>query len=240
MSTAAGFTIIEILVVIVVIGVLTAIGVVSYRGVQEQAVVAAFQVEARGIAEEVEEFKIETQAYPASISNCPTPTAANLCIAPKADWIRSYFAFNTSTANRFPSAVHSKTIPGYEISLMNNKQFYYYSTAEITSSNEFVQYVDMAPFIDKFGLRKYQLSFDIKSASTASASTMGVYLQNGSGAKYDFWVSVPVTTEYKRQTITVTPTGPNTNFTQAILAFYGTYGTGNRATVKNLQIQLAN
>jgi hypothetical protein len=67
---------------------------------------------------------------------------------------------------------------------------------------------------------------------------MAVYQQNGSGARYDFNTSVPVTTSYARQSVTVTPTLANPGLTQSILAFYGTYGTGNIASVKNVKVEL--
>ncbi|MGB3945449.1 MAG: hypothetical protein WBK76_01280, partial [Candidatus Saccharimonadales bacterium] len=116
------------------------------------------------------------------------------------------------------------------------KSFFYSSNAEMTSANEFVQYMDMAPIIDKYGIRPYKISFEIKSASTASASSVNVYMQNGSGARYNFSVSVPVTTNFQHKTITVTPSGPNTALAQSILAFYGTYSTGNRPIVRNVEI----
>lgn len=97
----------------------------------------------------------------------------------------------------------------------------------------------MAPLIDTYGIRKYQISFDIKSADTSAINIVQVYMQNGSDARYQFQVNVPVTTSYQRQTIVVTPSGPNASTAQSILAFNGWQGTGNRPTIKNLQIQLA-
>ena len=62
-------------------------------------------------------------------------------------------------------------------------------------------------------------------------------MQNGSGARYDFYAGVPVTTSYASQTVIFTPTGPNSSFSQSILAFYGVYGSGNVPTVKNVRLQ---
>jgi prepilin-type N-terminal cleavage/methylation domain-containing protein len=235
-----GFTLVELLIVMVMIGVVAGVSIVAYRGVQDKARQTEILADHADIEDKIESFTA-TDLYPASITDCPTPAATNLCITPRSGQTISYYAFNPTGAARFYAAQHSTTTPAYELLLKSAKGFFYSSTAEISNTNatnrEFVQYMDMAPIIDQYGLRKYKISFDIKSASVATASSVNVYMQNGSGARYSFSVSVPVTTEYQRQTITVTPTGPNTSFTQSILAFYGTYGTGNIATIKNVEIQ---
>lgn len=239
MMRARGFTIVELLIVIVVIAILAAITIVAFRGVQDRAQASASRAGQSQLSRKIEIFKAQAAVYPVSISDCPSPAVTNVCIEPESGQTLSYFAFNTDVPPRFSAARHSTSIPGFELAVRNQSSFFYGANAEITSTNEFVQYMDMAPLIDQYGLRKYQISFDIKSADTSSASNVNVYMQNGSGAKYTFSVNVPVTTSYERRTITVMPAGPNAGFTQSILAFYGTYGTGNRPIVKNVEIQLA-
>lgn len=235
----SGFTIVELLIVIVVIGILAAISIVAYNGIQQRANLAAVQSESNAVSKKVALFAADSGNYPTSITDCPTPGSSNICLAPSSGTAYSYFAFNPGTSSRFGAAIHSTNPAAFEIAVLGPSQFLYTSSAEIASSNEFVQYADLAPIIDRYGLKKYQISFDIKSASIASANTVNVYLQNGSGARYTFSANVPVTTSYERRTVTVTPAGPNTAFAQSILAFYGTYGTGNRPTIKNVRIELA-
>lgn len=238
-SSANGFTITELLIVIVVISVLATIGIVSFRGIQQRATLAALSSDSNSIVKKIELFRAELGQYPLSINDCPTPSASSLCIITNSATSTSYFVFSPSVGPRFGAAVHATNPPAYEVITKNDSQFYYYSTAEIANSNEFVQYTDLAPLIDIYGIRKYKISFDIKSADISARNTVNVYMQNGSGARYGFSVNVPVTTSYERQTIIVTPTGPNTAITQSILAFYGVYGTNNRPTIKNVEIQLA-
>jgi len=232
-----GFTIVEVLIVIVVVGIIAGVTIIAYNGAQARAEFARAIAEHDGIESLVAEYAgSHEDAYPTNIDSCPTPNPTDICVPDESGRTLQYFAFGQGIPARYSAAIHTP-VPAYELAVMLPKSFYYYSTAEIASTNEFVQYMDMAPIINKYGLRKYKISFDIKSASIASASSVNVYMQNGSGARYTFGVSVPVTTSYQRKTVTVTPTGPNTSFTQSILAFYGTYSTGNRPTIRNVEIQ---
>lgn len=234
-----GFTIVELLIVVILIAIIAAITVVSFRGFQDRASRSAIKSTQASVVRKLELYRAENSVYPASITDCPSPAANNICITPDSGTSFSYFAFNPGVANRFGRAsIHSTSPPAYELAIKNDRSFLYYSTAEITGEGrEFTQYADLAPLIDAYGLRSYEISFDIVSANIATTNTTKVYMQNGSGSRYSFNADVPVTTSYQRQVITVTPTGPNTSFAQSILAFYGTYGTGNRVTVKNVQVQ---
>lgn len=229
-NLALGFTIVEILIVIVVIAILALITVVAYNGMQNRAQLVVAQSDLNSVQKKLALFQVDNSSYPTSIVDCPTPASTNICA-------------NSSGGNSFTyQAITASSIvlsPAYEVRVSNARQFIYTSPLEKTSVNEFLQYTDLAPIIDQYGLVKYQIDFDIKSANTASASSVSLYMQNGSGAKYSFGASIPVTTSYVRQTAILTPTLSNASLTQSILAFYGTYGTGNIATVKNMRIQLA-
>ena len=113
-------------------------------------------------------------------------------------------------------------------------------TAEVISTNnEFVQYRDLAPIFDKFGHgsnKIYSLSLDLKASV---AGPVLVYMQNGSTTKYQFVSqSVSVTTTYQRFTFPNLVAGLyDSGQTQAILAFYGTYGTARYPSIKNVQIE---
>jgi prepilin-type N-terminal cleavage/methylation domain-containing protein len=68
-----GFTIVELLVVIVVIGVLAAISVVSYFGISQKASVATVQSDLNNASKQLGLYSVEHGSYPTNLDNdnCP-------------------------------------------------------------------------------------------------------------------------------------------------------------------------
>lgn len=225
-----GFTIVELLIVIVVIGILAAITIVAYNGIQQRAQLAAVQSDVKNVQTKLALFQADNNSYPGSITDCPTPASSNLCLPASGS---NYLSYQSRNGPYLAAA------PSYELTVFGGKQVYYTSALEVTSSREFLNYTDMAPIIDKYGLVKYQIDFDIKSANVANRNSVSVYMQNGSGSKYAFGVSVPVTTSYVHQTVTITPTVWDGSLSKSMLAFYGIYDSGNIPSVKNVTITRA-
>ncbi len=77
-----GFTVVELLIVIAVLGILTTIGTVGYRGVQSRASDTELKSDAQNINEQIEVAFIKSNAYPANlgalgtISKSPSTTLA--------------------------------------------------------------------------------------------------------------------------------------------------------------------
>src|SRR5689334_19213610 len=61
-----GFTIVELLIVIVIIAILAAITVAAYSGIQNRAYDAAVQSDIKTLAKKLELFKTDTGLYPVS------------------------------------------------------------------------------------------------------------------------------------------------------------------------------
>src|SRR5674476_814160 len=82
--TAHGFTIVELLVVIVVIGILAAITIVSYTGITNRANIAVLQSDLSNASNQLKVYQATYGSYPTALngSYCPTaPTADTaLCL----------------------------------------------------------------------------------------------------------------------------------------------------------------
>lgn len=204
-------------------------------GIQQRAKLSALKAASVQLQKSLSIEKVEGSSYPSAIDSCPVPVAGSARLTAPSGY--------TVTYSQLPQGVWSSPVyagsaseQSYEFMLRSDSSLLYYSSAERTGSNEFLQYMDMAPIVDQYGLGQYQINFEIKSANTSSASSANVYMQNGSGSKYSFSVSVPVTTSYTHRSVTVTPTVANNGIGNSVLAFYGTYYTGNILSVKNLEI----
>jgi general secretion pathway protein G len=64
-----GFTIVELLIVIVIIGILAAITIVAYNGIQNRANDTSIQSDLANFAKKIELVKADTGAYPATLTS---------------------------------------------------------------------------------------------------------------------------------------------------------------------------
>lgn len=64
-----GFTVVEVLIVIVVIGILAAITLVTYNGIQERARLNVAQVDMRSVGQSAEVFKVQNKRNPVSAAD---------------------------------------------------------------------------------------------------------------------------------------------------------------------------
>ena len=67
-NTRRGFTIVELLIVIVVIGILAAIVIVAYNGVTQQARVASIKSDLDGAVKQLSIDQVNNSAYPATVA----------------------------------------------------------------------------------------------------------------------------------------------------------------------------
>jgi prepilin-type N-terminal cleavage/methylation domain-containing protein len=83
-----GFTIVELLIVIVVIGILAAITIVAYNGIQDRSSDARRQSDMRNVQGIVEKYAADNGAYP-STGSLSTVLSDDNCFAgtSQADWV---------------------------------------------------------------------------------------------------------------------------------------------------------
>lgn len=77
----SGFTIVELLIVIVIIGILAAITIVSYTGITQRAVTSTVQADLANAKKQLTLYYTDNGSYPTGISgNCPVPADTKYCL----------------------------------------------------------------------------------------------------------------------------------------------------------------
>jgi prepilin-type N-terminal cleavage/methylation domain-containing protein len=92
-STFHAFTIVELLVVIIVIGILAAITIVSYSAISSRVVTEKLKLDLSDGASRLKKYYFEYGAYPTSLGtdNCPAgSTGTSYCLKPSSDNNYSY------------------------------------------------------------------------------------------------------------------------------------------------------
>ncbi len=75
-----GFTIVELLVVIVVIGILAAISIVSYSGFRKQATIASLKSDLDSIQKQLDMYQVENSEYPQTLNCSQLPPSNSKCL----------------------------------------------------------------------------------------------------------------------------------------------------------------
>ncbi|MFZ2125645.1 MAG: prepilin-type N-terminal cleavage/methylation domain-containing protein, partial [Candidatus Saccharimonadales bacterium] len=104
-----GFTIVELLVVIVVIGVLAAITIVSYTGVTNKAIIASIKSDLANASQQLKFYQVTNGSYPTSLdaSYCPIPVDSARCLKPSPGTSYQYTANNTGSQTFSLYAINS-------------------------------------------------------------------------------------------------------------------------------------
>jgi len=84
-SESNGFTIVELLVVIVVIGILAAITIISYIGISNRAKVTALQSDLTNASTQLKISQATNASGDYPTNNCPTPGATEICLKASSD-----------------------------------------------------------------------------------------------------------------------------------------------------------
>ncbi len=90
----SGFTIVELLIVIVVIGILAALTIVAYNGVQQRATAASLQSDLENAAKKLKLYQVDNSVYPTANDCSATPAAGTLCLQSSSG--TSYTAYQMS------------------------------------------------------------------------------------------------------------------------------------------------
>jgi len=101
----SGFTIVELLVVIVVIGILAAITIVSYTGISQRAIAASLQSDLDNATRKLKMYQVEHGQFPDGLngSNWPAnPVDAKYCLtATSGNQFENYVVNNGTNPQTF-------------------------------------------------------------------------------------------------------------------------------------------
>lgn len=92
-----GFTIVELLVVIAVIGVLAAISLIAYIGISQRAISSSLQADLNSASKQLKLFYIDNSSYPTSIDCSSSPAANSICLKPSGNNAYAVLRANNST-----------------------------------------------------------------------------------------------------------------------------------------------
>ncbi len=92
----SGFTIVELLIVIVVIGILAAITIVAYNGVQQRAVTASLTSDLGNAVKPLKLFQVDNGSYPTTINCAIADSGTNKCIKSSSGTTYQYVANNNT------------------------------------------------------------------------------------------------------------------------------------------------
>src|SRR5680860_1181216 len=131
-----GFTIVELLVVIVVIGILAAITIVSYTGVSQKATVVSLISDLDNASKQLKLYQVEYSSFPSVMngSNCPTAPIndTKYCLKTSSGNTFSYSTLGVATS---PDGFGLKATNGTtNYTITNNSAPVVMSTLAITDS----------------------------------------------------------------------------------------------------------
>lgn len=106
------FTIVELLVVVVVIGILAIISLVAYSGITQKANVATIISDLNSASKQLKIFNVSNDVYPSSISDCPTPSVGSLCLKSSSD---TFYQYTAGTNNKFFCLTATKSTISYNL-----------------------------------------------------------------------------------------------------------------------------
>ena len=121
-----GFTLIELLVVIIIIGILAAIAIPVFLNQRKKAVDAGIKSDLRSLANELESYYVDKQAYP--VAGSVVLTTNPMTITSGAN-VAKITKSNVNNAYTYATASDAYTLTGVNATQGTNKTYTYKSDA---------------------------------------------------------------------------------------------------------------
>ena len=110
-----GFTIVELLIVVVVIAILAAITIVAYNGITERSRASQAQSNLSQALKKIKSFAATegTESFPTSVTACPSPSSTELCLSSGVSGTVTYAVSNSSATKSFCLSVLAGSVRYY-------------------------------------------------------------------------------------------------------------------------------
>lgn len=96
-----GFTIVELLIVIVIIGILAAITIVAYNGIQQRATIASLSSDLDNANKSLKLFQVDNSTFPTTIDCSIADSMVNKCVKSSNGTTYQYVASNVTKPQTF-------------------------------------------------------------------------------------------------------------------------------------------
>lgn len=210
-----GFTIVELLIAIVVIGILATITVVVYVGVADRADKVALSSVQNQVDKSAKIGHIKGGVYPETVEGCamvPVNPYTEVCSSNSGRLKWTYYDNTYNDSNLIGLQYTKRITPGYGLLITSGKHFAYTQTEEfIHNAGWRVNFVEMKGLIRNSNLKPVAVKFDAKSEYASSVATMrlvangnslvdGAYIVNSDNA-----IDINFTDSYRTYEIEFTP-----------------------------------
>ncbi|MBC7869075.1 prepilin-type N-terminal cleavage/methylation domain-containing protein [Candidatus Saccharibacteria bacterium] len=210
-----GFTIVELLIVIVVIGVLASISIVAYSGINQRAVAASLSSDLASATKQLKLFQVDYSAYPTTINCAIADSATNKCLKSSNGTTYTYNANNGVNPQTFGLTAYNGT-QSYNISqasavLSGGSNLYTgFPTNSVYNWTSPAYYSELHPNIPLKPSTTYTFSY---SYSVISGTLANLRIGLGGGPLNAYWL------DYLPWTSALLSAGKLTFTTPATLAY---------------------
>jgi len=232
-----GFTIVELLVVIVIIGILAGITIVSYVGISNKAIAAGLQSELSGASRKLSLYNVMFEGYPSALdeSGCPAApsTDSDYCVKYSAGTTFTY----TSTGPKNYTLTFTKSNISWRVT--ESLTPFAFSTTQVTGITNITGAVLIGQTLSAGTVTPADatVAYQWKSSSSSngtysdvSGATAKTYVITADDAGKYFKVSVTGTGDFAGAILSTATSSPVSIIITAMAAISGTTQVGQTLT----------